>query len=95
MRGPEVLDAAEHPEIVFRSTAADSNGTDSWRLHGELTLHGQTHAVDVEVHAAGSHYQGTALLRLTDFGIKPVKVAGGAVRVKDEIRVEFDILLAR
>jgi hypothetical protein len=35
------------------------------------------------------------LSKLTEFGIEPVKVAGGSIRVKDEIRIEFDVQLAR
>jgi hypothetical protein len=38
---------------------------------------------------------GALTLRQSDFGITPVKIAGGAVRVKDEIRIEFDIQAAR
>jgi hypothetical protein len=41
------------------------------------------------------HYVGSALIKLTEFGIKPVKVAGGTVKVKDEVRIEFDIQLAQ
>ena len=46
------------------------------------------------VREAGGHYVGNARLKQTDFGIKPIKVGGGAVRVKDEVRIEFDIQLA-
>jgi polyisoprenoid-binding protein YceI len=95
MVGPEVLDAERYSEIVFRSKRAEAAGADSWTVHGDLTLHGQTHPVDVEVRETGGRYRGTARFRQTEFGIKPIKVAGGAVRVKDEIRVEFDIQLAR
>ena len=38
---------------------------------------------------------GSARLRQTEFGIKPPKIAGGTVRVKDEIRLDFDIQRAR
>jgi polyisoprenoid-binding protein YceI len=95
MLGPEVLDTERFPEIVFRSTAAESTGTASWRINGDLTLHGQTRPVTVEVRETGGHYVGTSRFKQTDFGIKPVKVAGGAVRVKDEVQIEFDIQLAR
>jgi len=96
MLGPEVLDSQRYPEIVFRSTAAEPSGTGSWRLEGTLALHGQTRAVVAEVkETAEGHYVGTARLKQTDFGITPVKVAGGAVRVKDEIRIDFDIQLMR
>jgi len=94
MLGAEVLDAASHPEIVFRSTAAAPAGAGSWTLNGNLTLHGQTRPVTVEVKEAGGHYAGTARLKQTEFGITPVKVAGGTIKVKDEIQIEFDIQLA-
>jgi polyisoprenoid-binding protein YceI len=95
MLGPEVLDAERHAEIVFRSTGAEPLGAGSWRVHGSLTLHGQTRTVTVEVQEKGGHYVGTSRFKQTEFSIKPVKVAGGAIRVKDEIRIEFDIQLAR
>ncbi|MFL6352992.1 MAG: hypothetical protein ACJ74Z_14245 [Bryobacteraceae bacterium] len=34
-------------------------------------------------------------LKQTQFGMKPVKVAGRAIKVKDEVRIEFDIQLVR
>jgi polyisoprenoid-binding protein YceI len=95
MQGPEVLDAERYPEIAFRSTGAEPLGAGSWKVHGNLTLHGQTRTVTVEVQEKGGHYVGTSRFKQTEFGIKPVKVAGGAIRVKDEIRIEFDIQLAR
>ena len=95
MLGPEVLDAERHPEIAFRSTGAEAAGAGSWSVQGNLTLHGQTRAVAVEVHENGGHYIGTSRFKQSDFGIKPVRVAGGTIRVKDEIRIEFDIQLAR
>ena len=93
MLGPEVLDAERHPEIVFKSTAAEPMGEGSWKVSGNLTLHGQTRTVVVEVRETSGHYVGTSRFKQTEFGIKPVKVAGGSIRVKDEIRIEFDIQL--
>lgn len=94
MLGKQVLDAAGNPEIVFRSTGAEAAGAGSWKVTGNLTLRGQTHTVVVEVREDGEHYVGTARFKQTEFGIQPIKVAGGAVRVKDEIRIEFNIQLA-
>ena len=94
MLGAEVLDAASHPEIVFRSTGAEPAGTGAWKIHGNLTLHGQTRTVDVDVRVDGEHYVGTSSFKQTQFGIRPVKVAGGTIRVKDEVRIEFNIQLA-
>jgi hypothetical protein len=44
-----------------------------------------------EVTGGAGHYSGSATLRQSDFGIKPVAAAGGAIKVKDEVRVEFEI----
>ena len=94
MQGPKVLDIQHYPEIVFRSSGAEPMGAGSWRLRGNLTLHGQTRPVSMDLKENGGHYVGAAGLQQTDFGIKPVNFAGGTVRVKDEIRIEFDIQLA-
>ncbi|PWU04410.1 MAG: hypothetical protein C5B51_16835 [Terriglobia bacterium] len=95
MIGPEVLDAEHHPEIVFRSTGAEPAGDGAWRLRGTLMIHGQSRPIEVEVREIGGRFRGSARLKQSEFGIKPIKVAGGAIRVKDEIRIEFDIQLAR
>jgi polyisoprenoid-binding protein YceI len=94
MLGPDVLDTERYPHIVFHSTAVEPSDSGSWQVHGNLTLHGQSHPVTVEVSEKAGHYIGNSLLKLTDFGIKPVRFAGGTVRVKDQIRIEFDIQLA-
>ncbi len=91
MLGPSVLDSARFPEIRFRSLTIEKAGEGKWRVHGELTLRGQTRPVLVEVTGAQGHYSGSAKVRQTDFGIKPVSAAGGAIKVKDEVRVEFEI----
>jgi polyisoprenoid-binding protein YceI len=94
MLGPEVLDADRHSAISFQSTAVSPAGSGGWNVRGNLTLHGETRPVTVEVREKENHYVGNALLNQTEFGIKPVKVAGGTVKVKDQIRIEFDIQLA-
>lgn len=95
MLGLDVLDAESYPEIAFRSTRVDAAGAGAWKVQGNLTLHGQTRTVEVEVREDGEHYVGTSRFKQTEFGIQPVKVAGGTIRVKDEVRIEFNIQLAR
>jgi polyisoprenoid-binding protein YceI len=94
MLGPEVLDAEKYKEIVFQSTSVEPAGAGAWKVTGNLTLHGETRPVSLEVRETGGSYAGTCRFRITDFGIKPVKAAGGTVSVKDEVRVEFNIRLA-
>ena len=95
MLGPEVLDTGRYREIVFKSTSAQAAGEGGWTVHGELTLHGQTHPVTVAVKEQGGRYTGSAAFKQTEFGMTPVKVAGGTVKVKDELRIEFSVQLAK
>lgn len=91
MLGPDVLDSEGHPEIVFKSTTAESVGEGRWRLHGNLTLRGQTRPVTVQVMLKDGRYIGESAVKQTDFGIKPPGKAG--VRAKDEVKIEFDVRL--
>ena len=91
MLGPEVLDSEHHQEIVFKSTSAEPTGQGKWTLRGNLTLHGQTRPVSVQVTLKDGRYTGESTVKQTDFGIKPPGKAG--VKAKDEVKVEFDVRL--
>jgi polyisoprenoid-binding protein YceI len=92
MEGPAVLDSAKYPEIRFRSTTATSTGPNAWTVIGDLTLHGQTHPVSVSVKKEKESYTGSAKLKQTAFGITPVSVGGGTVKVKDELKLDFQVI---
>jgi len=94
MLGPDVLDVARYPEIRFVSGQVEVIGDSHWRIHGNLTLHGQTKAIVLETILEKGHYRGSATVLQTNFGITPIKVAGGSIKVKDEVQIEYDIVLA-
>ena len=94
MLGPEVLDTEKYKEIGFRSTSVEEAGTGGWKVTGTLTLHGASQPVSVVVHEKEGHYAGSCRFNMTDFGIKPVRIAGGTIRVKDDVQIDFDIQLA-
>lgn len=91
MQGPQVLDVARFPDIKFSSTSIEPSGAGKWTVRGNLTLHGRTRPVTIGVQGEKGHYTGSAALKQTDFGITPISIAGGSVKVKDEVRVEFEI----
>jgi polyisoprenoid-binding protein YceI len=95
MLGPQVLESERYPEIIFRSTSVNANGTDRWTVRGILTLHGQLRPVEVDVRRSEGRFRGAATLKQTDFGIQPVRAAGGAVKVQNEVRIEFDIRIGQ
>jgi polyisoprenoid-binding protein YceI len=95
MEGPKVLDVARFPRISFKSRAVRQLGDGRVQLTGDLTLHGITRPVTVvgKFTSSGSRLQATGSCRFkqTDFGMKPVKVGGGTVSVKDEIQLNFRV----
>jgi polyisoprenoid-binding protein YceI len=92
MLGPKVLESEKFPVIRFHSTDVNRLGEGKWTVHGDLTLHGQTHPVKVAVERVAGRYHGSAQLWQKEFGIRPVTVAGGSIKVKDEVRIEFEIV---
>jgi polyisoprenoid-binding protein YceI len=92
MLGAKVLDSEQFHEIRFHSTEVTRGSENRWTVQGDLTLHGQTHSVKLDVERHDGRYRGAAWLRQGEFGIKPVTVAGGTIKVKDEVRVEFEIV---
>ena len=49
LRGSGWFDAATYPQIVFRSTAIDVTGKNTGRVTGDLTLHGVTRPMTLDV----------------------------------------------
>ena len=94
MQSAAVLDVEKFPEISYQSTSVTSRGEGHWEVRGDLTLHGKKDPVVVDVTFKDGHYRGSASLKQTAFGITPISIAGGTVKVKDEIKIEFDIIAA-
>ncbi len=100
MMHEQVLESAKYPEITFESTNISVNrmgeGRYRARVIGDLTLHGVTQKnlwIQAEVTDSGKtlRAKGEFSLKQTDFQIKPVKVAGGTLKVKNELKFKFDI----
>lgn len=96
----EVLESAKYQKINFKSVSvSDLKKTGdgySFTLNGDLTLHGVTKRIAVPVSATITPQQlraiGKYTLRQSDFGIKPYSAAGGTVKVKNEVVVNFNIV---
>ncbi len=61
-------------------------------MTGRLTIHGQARTITFPVARVNAIYRGEVVIRQRDFGIEPIKVAAGTVKVKDELRVQFEIV---
>lgn len=86
------LETRKFPQIAFRSSRIGKLAGDQWNVEGDLSLHGVTKPVVFTVRRAGDSYAGHATLKQTDFGIKPISVGGGMIKVKDQLEIDFAIV---
>ncbi len=93
-----VLETSRYPEIVYNSHSVTVNNADSNGdviLMGQLTLHGATRPqrIPAKLTITGDLLRafGEFSLRQSDYNIKPVSAVGGGLKVKDEVRLSFDI----
>jgi polyisoprenoid-binding protein YceI len=94
----DVLETSVYPEIVFESSqvVATKLGDDLYAVNvtGNLALHGITRpekiSAQVSVTSDVLRAYGEFTLRQSDYGIKLVSVAGGTLKVKDEVKIAFD-----
>jgi polyisoprenoid-binding protein YceI len=96
----KVLEISKYPTITFDSkvTSAQqlSEGRFQVNLSGTLSLHGATGTVPVptQVTLLGDTLRASGEFSILqrDFGIPLVSVAGGALKLKDELKFAFDIV---
>jgi polyisoprenoid-binding protein YceI len=95
----EVLESDSFPQIVYETSRVSASKTAEgqyWAaITGELAMHGVTKTQPI---SARLSVNGTALratgefsVRQSDYEIRPVSAVGGTVRLKDELKLSFDI----
>jgi polyisoprenoid-binding protein YceI len=85
-------DVLRRRDIAFRSTSAVlTGGGDRVSVEGELELVGLTRPLGFElaIDEAG-RLTGTAVVRQSDWSIKPYSILFGALKVADEVEVVID-----
>jgi len=85
------LEIRKYPQITFRSSRVDKQAEGQWKVDGDLALHGITKPVSLTVKRTGDSYVAHTTLKQTTFGIKPISVGGGTIKVKDEVEIDFTI----
>lgn len=95
----QVLEVTKYPEAIFQSVsvAVDpvTEVTSKTRIEGMLTLHGVTRRCPIEAEVTFTEGQlrarGDFSLRQSDYQIDLYSVAMGALKVKDEVKMSFEI----
>jgi polyisoprenoid-binding protein YceI len=96
----DILEVQRFPDAQFESEeiAVRKLGGDLlWaRAGGNLTFHGVTQPLNLDAHitdmGAMLRMSGEFSLRQSDFDIKPFSFAGGALRLKDELKFKFEFV---
>jgi polyisoprenoid-binding protein YceI len=95
----DVLESATYPEILYQATRITVAGTAApfqATVDGVVTLRGVSRPQQVVVRVYPDttmlRAQGEVTLRQSDYRIEPVSVAGGMLKVKNEVKLAFDIV---
>lgn len=99
MKG-EVLEVGKYPEIRYEASGIKVKKLDSAlysaEVNGELSFHGVTQKLPLtaRITMLGEMLRasGDFTMRQSDFHVKPVSVAGGALKLKDELKFSFEML---
>jgi polyisoprenoid-binding protein YceI len=99
----QVLQVEQYPTIVFASSRMSASKTGEGQywgaLSGDLTMRGVTHGLTVQTRISITgdvlRASGNFSVLQSDYGIAPISVAGGSLKVKDELKFAFDIVARR
>lgn len=102
LKTPDFFDAAKYPEITFTNTKLTRISGTQGTLVGDLTMHGVTHPVSLNVKFLGGGkmpmtqatvigFSATGMLRRSDFGMDAF-TPGLGDDVRLDISAEFDLV---
>jgi len=103
LKSADFLDVAKYPTITFKSKRIEPSGTGQFKVTGDLTLHGVTREVVLDVSdvtppikdpmgktRAGAH--ATTKIDRKDFGINWSKTMdGGGLLVGNDVDISIDV----
>jgi len=107
LRSLDFLDTDHHPLLTFRSTRIERAGADAFRVYGDLTIHGVTRNVELDVDAISPATKdpwgnvrmaasaSTGISRKAFGLIWNAALETGGVLVGDAITIDLDIQFLR
>jgi polyisoprenoid-binding protein YceI len=107
LRSGDFLDVDNFPTITFRSTKVEKSGDDESKVTGDLTIHGVTRPVVLNVEGPapegkdpwGNTRTGataTTKIKRSDFGLTwNAALETGGILVGDDLKIELDLSLIK
>jgi len=95
----DVLMISKYPRVVFESTSIElGSAANQLKVHGNLTIRDKTQPVVIPLAfkpLGDGTYQadGKYNFKQSSFGIKPIQLGGGTIKVKDDLETEFELFL--
>jgi polyisoprenoid-binding protein YceI len=103
LAGAQFLDTAKFPEMKFTSRSVEDAGNGTFRIRGELTLHGVTKPLTLEAHYNGGYaghpyepharvgFSARGTFKRSDFGVSfGVPAPGTTFGVGDQVEVQLE-----
>jgi polyisoprenoid-binding protein YceI len=102
LRSDSFFDVAKYPAVTFKSKRVEAAGEGGFRLVGDLTMHGVTKEIALDVDGPSPILKqpngglkigasATTKLNRKDFGLLYNKMVEAAPVVSDEVQVQIDI----
>jgi polyisoprenoid-binding protein YceI len=107
LKSPDFFDVAKYPTMTFVSKKVKKEGRDKLKIYGQLTLHGVTKDVVLDVQGLDKSFKdpwgnikrgasATATINRKDFGLAWNKtLEAGGVMVGDEVNISLEIELLK
>jgi polyisoprenoid-binding protein YceI len=100
LRSSNFLDVENYPVMTFTSTSIEPAGEDQYKVTGDLTIKGTTHAVTLDLRRYGEFndpmmghriaYGATTQINRKDFGLSFSMVLDGRFVVSEEIQISIE-----
>jgi polyisoprenoid-binding protein YceI len=107
LKSDHFFDVAKYPTITFKSTKVEQAGTGKLKVTGDLTIHGVTKQVVLDVDGplapvkdpygnARSAISASTTINRQDFGVKwNAAMDGGGVVVSDAVNITIDLEMTK
>jgi polyisoprenoid-binding protein YceI len=106
LKSPDFFDVAKYPTIVFKGSHVEGDHMSEFQLHGNLTMHGVTKPIALEVTAEGRGkdpwgnerlgYSAKGKIDRRDFGLTwNQALEAGGVAVGHEVKISIDLELVK
>ena len=102
LKGPDFFDASKYPSITFKTNKVDKVSDAAFKAHGDLTIHGVTKPVTLDVTYGGSAkdpwgkeraaFEARTVINRKDFGLTWNKtIETGGLVVGDDVHITLEI----